>query len=198
MAETLSQMFIESLRDPRDRLYALALATSSTPSEAEARLIRAVRKAFAEAASAGIVGDSLGRVTRILDESHAAIATMPPPDITMPADAWARVAAAVQMEAAKSEHAQALHAESELLKPDPMLAPKKRRARQEDEEEEFELSTPRKVMLGIATVVVSGILITGYVMRTEPPPETPPGAVNTQAGTQPATQTMPASRPAGL
>jgi hypothetical protein len=201
MAETLSQMFIESLREPRDRLYALALATSSTPSEAEARLVRAVHAAFGDAAASGGAGEAAGRIQRILEETAPGLGDVLAADTTMPADVWARVTAAVQTEAAKSAHAEALHAESELLKPDPMLAPKKRRVRDE-EEEEFELSTPRKVVLGIAAVVVAGGLITAYVMRTEPPAETQPAtgpAAGTQAATMPTARvaTMPETRSVG-
>jgi hypothetical protein len=82
--------------------------------------------------------------------------------IAMPADVWARVAAAVQMDAAASADAQALPAESELLKPDPMLAPKKRKAR--DQEESFDVASPRRLLVMLAVVLLAGVAVTLYIV----------------------------------
>ena len=67
----------------------------------------------------------------------------------MPADVWARLAAAVQVEAAKSSHSSALNPDSVLLRPDPMLAPKKAKAREADD---FDLASPSRLFMLLGAV----------------------------------------------
>ena len=180
MPETLSQKFIEALLVPRDRLYGLALVKGGSPGAAEAALVKAVRHAM----SGGKLGDPVAAVENELRHDVPAVAVPVAegavlPEVFMPADVWARVAAAVQMEAAASAHPQGLSADSDLLKPDPMLAPKKRKSRVDDEP--FELGSPRRAILLIVVAIVLGIAVTAYVL-TRPDSQRPATSPATQGG----------------
>ncbi len=88
----------------------------------------------------------------------------------MPADVWARLSAAIQIEAAKSTVGSALNPNS-LLSPDPLLAP--RRASILDDSEAFDLSPPSRFMLASAIAILIGIALTIYILtRPSPPPST--------------------------
>jgi hypothetical protein len=85
----------------------------------------------------------------------------------MPADVWARLAATVQLEAARSRNEQALNPDSVLLRPDPLLAPKKSPVRRE--KEDFDLSSPSRVILVACLAMVVGIVLTLWI-STRPAP----------------------------
>jgi hypothetical protein len=167
MAETLSQKFLESVRGSRDVLYAAAAAgRGGTAREAEDTLIAVARQVVV--ASQEKPTDIPAAIEKELRRDTVVPVVVPPAGsaeaepVVMPADVWARFAAAVQMEAAASANAQALHAESELLKPDPMLAPKKRKVR--DQEEAFDVASPRRLAIMIGAVVLAGLVITIYIV----------------------------------
>jgi hypothetical protein len=105
--------------------------------------------------------------------------------IPMPADLWARIAAAVQVEAARSANDKALNPDSTLLRPDPILAPRKRTARHE--REDFDLSSPGRLMILIALAVVLGVAATIWI-STRPGPS----AAQRKASTP---ETLPALGP---
>jgi len=158
--EALSHRFLEALTEPRDRLYARARAAGTTPAAAEAALLQAVRTVFAENAA----NEYLDIPTAMEKQLPATQATEPAlqetADNPMPADVWARVAATVQWEAARS--AGALPADSQLLKPDPMLAPKRHKPRSNNGE--FDTGSPKRLMTLIAAALLIGIAVTIYIL----------------------------------
>jgi hypothetical protein len=183
--ETLSHKFIEALSVPRDRLYAKALVNSTSVAAAETALQRAAGSVFQEFAK-----DVFLDVPSAMEQ---ALGNAPPPGdapdsapaaaSVMPADVWARLAAAVQLEASRSDHAQALHPDSDLLKPDPILAPKKGRPRAEPPD--FDVSSPGRLFMFVGAAVFVGLALTVYIMTR--PSNRPPSA------TSPAPASAPAS-----
>jgi hypothetical protein len=165
MAQTLSQNFIGALEERRDRLYAAALTRAGSPGGAEQILLDAVRKEFAQYARDG-AGDVTGAMERSLGAGSG--------DTPMPADMWARLAAAVQVEAAKSRNAAAIHPDSVLLKPDPMLAPSK--AGRKRQKEEFDLASPSRLIMVGGLAILVGVVLTVYILTrpAAPQPGTPP------------------------
>jgi hypothetical protein len=168
MTDTLSYKFLHALEPVRDRLYALAAATESSPANAEVLLQKSTRTLFANF----IEDPSLDVPTR-LEKSlspDAASPALPPPPAAMPADVWARLAAAVQVEAAKSNASLAINPDSVLLSPDPLLAPKKPGTG--DDPDGFDLSSPSRFMLACIIALFIGITLTIYILTrptTHPP-----------------------------
>ena len=173
--ETLSHKFIEALAGPRDRLYGLALAGAGTPAGAEAALQRTAREVFCEVAR-DVVVDVAAAMEKALTAAAApgagGAAAVNAAEAPMPADVWARLAAAVQVEAARSSHAQALNPDSVLLQPDPMLAPKKTRPRGDDAE--FDVSSPARLMMLLGGAVLVGLVVTLYIMTRPGAPRAAP------------------------
>lgn len=151
-----SQTFILGLEPQRDRLYARACAASRSAPAAESLLQAATRKAFAE-----VLKDPetqpVAAVERELPPAEN------PPAAAMPADTWARLAAAVQIEAARTGGAKALNPDHVLLSPDPLLAPKKA-PRDADLLEGLNLSPASLFMIATITAMVLGVLLTVYII----------------------------------
>ena len=188
MTQTLSHTFIETLAGPRDRLYSLALACRGTPAAAEAALQQKTRELFSQVAR-GAVPDIPAALERAI-MNGGPISSLPAPTETpMPADVWARLAAAIQLEAAHSSHSQALNPDSVLLRPDPLLVPKK--TKPADTGEDFDVSSPSRVVFALGTILVLALLITVYILTRPAPqrPATQPAAPATRSQT-------PASNPA--
>ncbi|HVT79644.1 MAG TPA: hypothetical protein VHM90_03220 [Phycisphaerae bacterium] len=178
--ETLSHKFLMALAVPRDGLYRRALAKATTPSAAESALQDSARAVFREYAGekvqdvAGAMEKSIGEPV----EQAAATSTTTGDAPAMPADVWARLSAAVEVEAALSSHSSALNPDSVLLRPDPMLAPKKARPR---EAEEFDVSSPSRLLVLLGAVLLVGILVTIYIV-TRPAAHAPATAPATGPG----------------
>lgn len=188
--ETLSHKFLQALAPPRDALYRLALLRAATPAGAEAMLRDSACGVFREYAVEkifdvpGAVEKSLARAAT----SAAGSATPAPPanqtppvdaatpEAAMPADVWARLAAAVQIEAARSSNSSALNPDSVLLRPDPLLAPKKAKPREADD---FDVSSPSRLLMLLGAALLIGIVVTAYIV-------TRPAAA--PAASQPATR----------
>jgi hypothetical protein len=183
--ETLSHQFIQTLLGPRDRLYGLALAKAGTPAAAESLMAQAVRAAFCDVAK-GAATDIVGAVEKELAGNAPANGggerAGTEAAVAMPADVWARLAAAVQVEAAASNHEAALHPDSVLLRPDPMLAPKKGRGR--PERSDFDLTTPRRFWTVVGLAVLLGAIMTIYLLTRPPAPATRTGAASQGATSQ--------------
>lgn len=162
--ETLSHKFIVALAPPRDHLYSLALASAGTPAAAETLLAQSARQTFKQFAAEAIFDIPAAFENALSSPASPLLET------TMPADVWARLAAAVQFEAASSAHATALNPDSVLLKPDPLLAPKKSRHRS-TLPEEFNVTTPKRLAALILCTIAIGIVITLYIL-TRPSPKT--------------------------
>ena len=190
MTQTLSHTFIEALAGPRDRLYGLALACTGSAAAAEAALQQKSRDLFAQVAR-GASPDIPSALEKAIANGRETASLPPPPDAPMPADVWARLAAAVQLEAARSSHSQALNPDSVLLRPDPLLAPKI--TKPSEGGEDFDVSSPSRMVFALGTVLLAGLLITVYII-TRPPPQRP--ATHPAA---PASRSQPgASNPASM
>src|SRR5258708_5459725 len=102
MLDSLSSRAIEAMSPAKHELYALALGVSGRVSAAEGVLQNAVHAAF-EKAIAGAEGDFVQSVKASLavGMKPGAVATAELPSDPMPADTWARITAAIQIQAAK-------------------------------------------------------------------------------------------------
>ncbi|HEY4328624.1 MAG TPA: hypothetical protein VGN88_02720 [Phycisphaerae bacterium] len=182
--ETLSHKFIAALLSPRDHLYSLALASAGNAAAAENILAQSARETFKQFAA-----DSIFDIPAAFEKSLTKIPgkSGPSPEVAqtaMPADVWARLAAAVQLEAASSAHATALNPDSVLLKPDPLLAPKKSRHRS-TLPEEFNVTTPKRLATLLLFTLAVGIVITIYIL-TRQSPKTHPNSPNPASNQTPA------------
>ena len=167
MTQPLSHRFIEALAAPRDRLYGLAISRAGTPAAAELTLQQRARELFAEV-TRGSNPDIAVSLEKSLESPASAGESVA--DVAMPADVWARLAAAIQLEAARSSHSQALNPDSVLLRPDPLLAPKK--TRPVGDGEEFDVASPTRMLVAIGAILLMGILTTVYIV-TRPAPQRP-------------------------
>ncbi len=180
MTQTLSHTFIETLEGPRDGLYARALAKAGTAAGAEAWLLERVRVVFGEF-ERNEVTDVTAAMERGLERVGGGMGAG---DTPMPADVWTRLAAAVQVEAARSNHSSAINPDSVLLRPDPLLAPKKSRPKND---EEYDLASPSRVMWMVGTALLVGLLATIYIVTRPPRPQatTHPAGPEIPVATQP-------------
>jgi hypothetical protein len=141
MAESLSHSFIASLEPQRDLVFTEALGCGRVAGQplvpadfvrAESLLLKAVRPVFRLYAAGSAPVDLLAALRQewLIAGAAASAADTPVAPVQaglepMPAAVWARLAAAVQVEAATLPGAKALNPDSVLLAPDPLLAPKK-------------------------------------------------------------------------
>ncbi|MGN6369929.1 MAG: hypothetical protein ACTHN5_16860 [Phycisphaerae bacterium] len=177
MADTLANKFILALEPVRDQLYTAALGVEGSAAKAEAALQRAVRGLFPEFVKspgmdvAAAMGKTLGGAA-----GGGAVATTE----FMPADVWARLAAAVQLTAAQvrpeGEGTHALNPDSVLLSPDPLLAPKKPAPFEEDD-----LPAPSRFFVTSVIAVALGVILSVYILTR------PAGRATTQPASAPAT-----------
>ncbi len=185
--ETLSQKFLQALAPPRDAIYRLALLKSGTPGAAEAALQESARAVFRD-----FSGEKIRDIPAALEKSLSGVPAQtgaPPaaeqnpeaPGAVMPADVWARLSAAVQIEAASSADSRAINSDSVLLRPDPLLAPKKSKPR---EEEDFDLTSPSRLFTLLGAVLLVGVLVTVYIMTR---PASRPPAAAPHAASRPGT-----------
>jgi hypothetical protein len=190
MSDTLSHSFIAGLYESRNELYERACAGSASPAAAEAALHQAARALFVQYSN-GSVHSIPGAMLDALNSAPAAVAassTLAGVSATaitataMPADVWARLTAVIQVEAARSTNSAALHPDSVLLSPDPLLAPKKKSASiSTDEGPTFSF---RQILLFAAIALVLGTAITLYlVTRPAAPRPHPPTAPSNSTGT---------------
>ena len=182
MIESASHRFIELLEAHRDDLYTQAMTLA--PSDyAETLLQQAVRQVFK-----GMVEQSFSEADLCQQIIEVMRSGKPPSPVTvrptdtnviiMPAATWARLTAAVQIEAARLGGA----AEQSMLAYDPLLAPKKKKNNDDDLNEGFNLSPWTRFVVAAAIVLFIGI-VASIVLTTR--------RVTTGNATRPAT-TMPA------
>jgi hypothetical protein len=170
--DTLSHRTIATLEPFRHELYALALAISGRPDAAEASLQSAIHAAFDRALSGEAVDVPAEVRTALLAANEAPSEETP---AFMPADCWARITAAIQIQAARAQSAagvRALNPESVLLNPDPLLAPRKSPIN-DDGLDPFDMSSTSRVVTAAIVALVIGITITIILTtrhtRTSPP-----------------------------
>ncbi len=176
MTQPLTHRFLLLLATPRDQLYSLAKAKSPTAAAAELLLQQTARELFPQFA-AETLPDPATALTRLLALDNGAAA---PPDV-MPADVWARLCAAVELHAASSHDSRALHPESSLLRPDPLLAPKKRSSRKHHDDSDF-LSPSRLILIALLALA-AGVIATVYILGRPAPTHAPttPAPASTEA-----------------
>jgi hypothetical protein len=183
----LSHTFIAGITEGRDRLYGAAvgavsgegtLTAAAVAAKAEAALVKATRAAFvAYAQDPGI--EPAGAVEKELGGKVVEGAAMP-------ADVWARLTAAVQVDAARSLGSKALNPDSVLLSPDPLLAPKKQAGVDDDA---FDLSPPSRFLLATGIAVLVGVMLTIYIVTRGPSgPVTYPVPGTAASGSAPTTR----------
>lgn len=210
MADSISQRFIAELVPVRDQLFADALARvgpgvsgEQARASAESLLLKAVRQVFQQYATlAGgggvvVIGGVLVAMRQELMTPETAAAHAPPTE-PMSAATWARLAAAVQIEAATLPGAKALNPDSVLLFPDPLLAPKKPKP-QLDQFDPLDLSPTSRFVTGALIALVLGLAVTIFLTTRrhthsvpEPLPATEPADTYLAPVTLP---TPPASQP---
>ena len=161
MADTLSNKFILALEPVRDHLYTVAVGATGNAAKAEAALQKGVRGVFAEfAKDSGM--NVVGAMEKAVGGGPASGGGTATQEF-MPADVWARLAAAVQLTAAQVRPAEggthALNPDSVLLSPDPLLAPKKPAPF-----EEGDLPAPSRFMVTSVIAVVLGVVLSIYIL----------------------------------
>ncbi len=192
MIESASHRCIELLEADRDVLYSTAQSCAA-PDYAESLLQQAVRQVFKEFVEQKVSErDFPQQVIAVLQRNR----TVSPESTrlqtvnagVMPAGAWARLTAAVQIEAARLGGA----AEQSMLAYDPLLAPKKKKSSDDDLVEGFNLSPWTRFVVAAAIVLFIGI-VASIILTThaESKPAANPSAASMPRGT---TGAVPADR----
>lgn len=185
MIQSASHRCIELLEADRDALYSTAQSCAA-PEDAESLLQQAVRQVFKDFVEKKVSERDFPRqVIDVLQRNRAG----PPEGVelqtiqtaVMPAAAWARLTAAVQIEAARLGGA----AEQSMLAYDPLLAPKKKKSADDDLAEGFNLSPWTRFVVAAAIVLFIGI-VASIILTTRGDRE--------PAASHPATS-MPAGAP---
>ena len=172
------------LSNVTERYFVTGTDTEVGKTVASAALLQAARELFDQYAKDAGVRDVPAAMAQALGGSTGGEAT--PGESVMPADVWARLAAAVQTEAARSRHDKALNPDSVLLRPDPLLAPKKS-ARREDAEP-FDLASPGRLLFAAGLVVLAGVVVTAYILTRPATTATSPSPGRGHADSAPASQ----------
>ncbi|HTV48758.1 MAG TPA: hypothetical protein VMG59_09985 [Phycisphaerae bacterium] len=173
MIESSSRRFIEMIDPYRDEIYARSCRL--TPAgQSEVVLQKTIRAAFRFYVQNGEklprppqdivkwLEDFLKQQTDGASESASEMSGEPP---AMPADTWARLAAAVQIEAAVLGGA----AERSMLAYDPLLAPKKKSTGNDELIEGFGLDPWARFVIAAAIVLIFGIVATIMLMTHHTP-----------------------------
>jgi hypothetical protein len=191
MIESASRRFLELLEAHRNALYSVA-AQGHTAQAGETALQRGIRSAFRQYAHNEAPRDGLfdwlaAHISAELGDQVNTTSAGPPAseELAMPADVWARLAAAIQIEAATLGGTD----EQSMLAYDPLLAPKKKKSGPDDNIEGLNLSPWTRFVIATAIVLFIGIVAT-IILTTHHAPET--ASRHTGATTKPS---VPASRP---
>jgi|GEM_PF-2031098 hypothetical protein len=151
MIESTSQAFLDILDPAKDRLYGLAHAAERD--HAELRLQRSAREVFQQFHNRDIgPTDVLARIESQLQAGQTQAPTPATESTPMPAAVWARLVAAVQIDAARLGGV----AEQSMLAYDPLLAPQKSKPK-DDGTEGLNLSPWSRFVIAAAIVLTVGI-----------------------------------------
>lgn len=190
MIESTSAAFLDIIDPAKDRLYSLACAVG--PKQAELCVQRCVRDVFQQFHTGQIAPADV--IARIESQIRAAQPDTQNADqaIPMPAAVWARLAAAVQIDAARLGGV----AEQSMLAYDPLLAPQKKKVA-DDNIEGFNLSPWSRFVVAAAIVLIIGITVSLVVSthRAKPAATTRPNHPKPLKSV--ATQPKSASKPGG-
>ncbi len=194
MIDSSGRRFVGLLDSQRDGLYARALSATGSASSAETCIQRAVRGAFREFVQGQSPRDFSAWVQQHVEEqikamvaagSLAEAKTGTASDVgAMPADVWARLAAAIQIESVKI-HGATDEGDEALLAYDPLLVPKKKSPPGDDLSDGLNLSPWSRFVVAATIVLIIGVVATVVLTTRHAPPD---GQTTT---TQPA-----ATRPA--
>ncbi len=151
MIESTSQAFLDILDPAKDKLYNLARAAGA--SQAELCFQRCARDVF-EQFHNRVIGpaDVILRIEAQIHASQASNENSTTDTVPMPAAVWARMVAAVQIDAARLGGV----AEQSMLAYDPLLAPQKKKA-SDDGSEGLNLSPWSRFVIAAAIVLTVGI-----------------------------------------
>ncbi len=191
MIESAGRKFLELLEAQRNALYTVA-CQGGTPNVAETALQRGIRSAFREYVRNEAPRDN--QMLWLVQHIHAelgevsASTTAAATELPMPADVWARLAAAIQIEAATLGGAD----EQSMLAYDPLLAPRKKTSGADDTIEGLNLSPWTRFVIATAIVLFIGIVATIILTTHHAGPSTMPAA--TSPATAPATP-VPGTHP---
>ncbi len=186
MIESASRKFLELLEAHRNALYTLA-CQGGNPTVIETALQRGIRSAFREyfrnqAPRDGLVAWLAEHIKAEFGDQVAA-GTGVSADVAMPADVWARLAAAIQIEAATLGGAD----EQSMLAYDPLLAPRKKKSGLEDNIEGLNLSPWTRFVIATAIVLFIGIVATIILTTHHDKSTTPAAKAKASPSTSPAT-----------
>ena len=167
---------------------------------AEALLLKAVRQVFQQYVALAGAGGAVvagGVLTAMRQELLTHESTTPQAASLEPMSAatWARLAAAVQIEAAKLPGAKALNPDSVLLFPDPLLAPRKPKPHL-DQFDPLDLSPTSRFVTGALIALVLGLAVTIYLTtrrHTHSVPE--PQTTAAEPADTPLLPSLPTSQP---
>lgn len=188
MTDTLSQTAIAALDPVKHELYALALSLAPRRAAAEGILQKAVHTAFEQTVKTPDVNMAAATRSALLT-ANAVPATMTAPPLAkgeippadyMPADTWARITAAIQIQAAglAKSTPRALNPDSVLLNPDPLLSPRK--SGNDDVLDGLGISSAsRFVTAAIIALVIAASLTILLTTRRGKAPETRPASAPT-------------------
>ncbi len=180
MIDSSGRRFIGLLDPQRDGLYTRALAATGSAGSAETCIQRAVRGAFREFVQGQVPREFPAWMQRHLEDQIQAMAstelsvgattpTVPATD-AMPADVWARVAAAIQIESVKI-HGATEEGDEALLAYDPLLVPKKKSPPTDDLSDGLNLSPWSRFVVAAAIVLIIGVVATVVLTTHHAPPE---------------------------
>lgn len=187
MIESAGRKFLELLEVHRSALYTVA-CQGGTPNVAETALQRGIRSAFRQYVRNQAPRDD--QMPWLVEHINAELGEMsvsaaPVAELPMPADVWARLAAAIQIEAATLGGAD----EQSMLAYDPLLAPRKKTGVDEPIEG-LNLSPWTRFVIATAIVLFIGIVATIILTTHHAVPSTMPAATSTSPATASATPVL--------
>ncbi|MGC8559593.1 MAG: hypothetical protein ACP5O1_02835 [Phycisphaerae bacterium] len=180
MIESTSKAFLDIIDPAKDQLY--SLASGAGAKQAELCLQRCVREVFQRFHTQQVSpADVVAQIDLQIRASQSDAQNAAIPAVPMPAAVWARLVAAVQIDAARLGGV----AEQSMLAYDPLLAPQKKKTG-DDNVEGLNLSPWSRFIVAAAIVLTVGITASLILTTHSAPPSN---------ATQPATR--PASQPKG-
>ena len=151
MIESTSKAFLDIIDPAKDQFY--SLASGAGAKQAELCLQRCVREVFQQFHTQKVSpADVVSQIDLQIRASQAGAQVAAPQVVPMPAAVWARLVAAVQIDAARLGGV----AEQSMLAYDPLLAPQKKKTG-DDNIEGLNLSPWSRFVVAAAIVLIVGI-----------------------------------------
>jgi hypothetical protein len=187
LPDSIYHRYLDAIMPARETLYGYALQRGITAVQAEAYLSAALRSRlddFAQGQAPAETADFITWLVQAMPQGPVATTSQPQP-AAIPMDMWARLCGAIQIEAARKGAGHYLNPESVLLNPDPLLAPRTKRATVDFTPSDTPSSS--RLILGLTVVVLLGIIASIYLITagSKAPPATQPSQ---ESASQPSTQ----------